>query len=147
MRLYFILSLISAVLPGLGIHFHLYGWGAEYRYTNASERVVHEYLDLRRPEAVCSLICVYEDMTSSLLGGRKVPPPGVCADYAYLISQQDVVDTFIRYATPLQKKRFKTDDLEKYFSARAGELIDAELRLYPESRTMIERLFDVKGRL
>ncbi len=61
------------------------------------------------------LVRQYKDIVEKPKGKRKLPPPGVCADYGYLL--------------------YLTDKKDK-----AIEMFDKETVLYPESETYVNNL-------
>lgn len=120
----------------------LYYWGGSSNGTTRYEQLAYKHYDKQTPQSVCELICVYEDMVSHPGGARNVPPPGICAEYAYLISRPEVVEMFVEHATPSQKSVFKSADFRIYFPERAKELFEMEMALYPESAIFIMPLFE-----
>ncbi len=141
MRKILTLLVVSFCLSSCGTT-ALYYWGGQANGTTKYEALAYKHYDKQTPESICKLICVYEDMVNNPIGTRKVPPPGICAEYAYLISQPEIVATFIENATTTQKRMFNTDNFEIYFSERAPELFEKEMTLYPESVTFIKPLFE-----
>ena len=117
--------LLSSCAPTL-----MYNWGG-----NSSAGVTpYENLTL------CKLIILYEDMTSNPGGTRKVPAPGICAEYGYLLMQPEVLQTFTEYATKAQMRVFKDKDLNFYFREHGKEMFEKEIKYYPESATFIKPL-------
>lgn len=100
--------LVSFVLAGCGPSNDLYTW---YDYQNA----VLEFVKKQTPESEEALIKEYERVVNEQNGTRKTPPPGVCAEYGYL----------------LLKKGKKEEGLA---------LLKQEIALYPESATFIGRI-------
>ena len=86
----------------------LYSWkgydDAVYAYTKTSDEKSNE-----------NLIKVYEKLIKNSGGSRQVPPPGVCADYGYIL-------------------------IKKGETAKGKELLVKETILYPESKVFIDRI-------
>lgn len=86
----------------------LYDWkgydDAVYAYTKRSDE-----------KSVESLMAVYEKLIKNSGGTRKVPPPGVCADYGFLLIQSGKVE-------------------------EGKELLVRETVLYPESKHFVDRI-------
>ncbi len=141
MRRSFLLALAVVLLSSCGPTATLYYWGGTSNGATLYENLAYKHYDQQTPESICKLICVYEDMVANPVGIRKVPPPGICAEYAYLLSQPEMVQMFIDNATPRQKAVFGTDDLAGHFAGRVKELFEMEMKLYPESVTFIRPLF------
>lgn len=86
----------------------LYNWkgydDAIYAYTKRSDE-----------KSVEALMEIYTKLIENSGGSRNVPPPGVCADYGYLLLQAG-----------------KTEE--------GKELLRRETVLYPESKQFIDRI-------
>ena len=114
----------------------MYYWGSKPsrdKGTSKYEQLAYKNYDEQTPESVCELICLYEDMVSHPGGIRKVVPPGICAEYGFLLLQESTVATFEKYATKRQKKIFSSTDYSTLFSEKGEELMKKEMELYPES--------------
>lgn len=142
MKKLILFALLTTILSSCGVTSSLYYWGGNTNGTTKYEALAYKHYDKQTPESICQLICVYEDMVTNPTGTRKVPPPGICAEYAYLVSQPEIVQTFIDNAKPNQKSRFDTKDFAAYFPERAKQLFEKEMELYPESVTFILPLFN-----
>lgn len=115
----------------------LYYWGdvasnGVYQYDNAA----YNYYDLQSPKAICDLIMIYEDMVTHPGGLRQMPPPGICAEYGYLLLTPDIDQIFASTASPRQKRQMSRTDFYQY----GLDLMQRELYLYPESAQFIEPL-------
>ncbi len=117
----------------------LYYWGSTGE-TTLYEKLTYQQYDKQTPEAVCELVCLYEDMVTNPGGTRQVPPPGICAEYGYLLLQPSTADYFTAHATKIQRKTFKTSDYSAFFIERGREMLAKEVELYPESAKFIEPL-------
>lgn len=117
----------------------LYYWGNvasdnAYEYDEAA----YTYYDKQTPQAICNLIMVYEDMVNNPGGSRRVPPPGVCAEYGFLLLTPDIDQIFASTTTPRQRKMMSRTDFYQY----GLELMQREIELYPESAQFIKPLVD-----
>ena len=117
----------------------LYYWGVEtsentYKYDEAA----YNYYDKQTPEAICNLLMVYEDLVNNPGGLRKMPPPGICAEYGYLLMTPDIDQIFASTATPRQRKMMSRTDFYQY----GIEMMQKEIELYPESAQFIKPLVD-----
>lgn len=105
-----ILLLIIIALGGVSCatQTQLYNWkgydDAVYAYTKRSDE-----------KSVESLMTVYTNLIQNSGGSRKVPPPGVCADYGFLLIQGGKVK-------------------------EGKELLVKETVLYPESKQFVDRI-------
>ena len=80
----------------------LYDWGGGGDVSNY-ERLAYKDYKTQTPEAVCKLLCLYEKMLTNPGGSRRMPPPGICAEYGYLILLPGTADIFEKNATPAQR--------------------------------------------
>ncbi len=122
----------------------LYYWGGSFTSNESNyEHYFYNNYKNQTPESICDLIVVYEDMIQNPGGTRQVPPPGICAEYAFLLMQNDVITTFIDHAKPKHLAAFKgVSDFHAYFSTKINELLEMELALYPESAIFIKPLYE-----
>lgn len=140
------LALSVLLLSSCGVT-TLYYWGGGEGGTTTYENLSYNDYKRQSPDAVCKLICVYEDMVSHPGGTRQVPPPGICAEYGYLLLQSATAQTFAENATRSQKRVFDdTDDYAALFSERGKEMLQKEIEYYPESRQFIEPLIQKLAR-
>lgn len=84
----------------------LYDWKG---YDNA----VYAYIKSPEQQSVDNLMMVYTKLMNSKAGLRQVPPPGLCADYGYLLLKQGKID-------------------------EGKELLTKETMLYPESKPFVD---------
>lgn len=146
MRLKLSLAVLAAVLllsscgPTSQI---LYNWGGETDGVTQYERLSYRSSAKQTPESICSLLVLYEDMVSRPGGYRQVPPPGICAEYAWLLAQPETAAAFAEHATSRQKAALGYATSQ--FMDRSRELFEMEMRYYPESvkfiKPLAERLF------
>lgn len=104
---------------------------------------VYEYYKKESPQALCNLIVLYDHLVRHPGGIRNVPPPGICAEYGYLLLQPDVVNTFMEKAASKQKAELQADAevlSPEMLRARGEEMLKREMELYPESRPFIESI-------
>ena len=108
MRKYIVIAVISIVAVSCAPTKPLYNWkgydDAVYAYTKASDEKSNE-----------NLIKIYEKLIKNSGGSRQVPPPGVCADYGYLLVKRGEI-------------------------VKGKELLTKETILYPESKQFIDRI-------
>jgi len=133
----------AVLLSSCGTAQILYNWGGEYNGVTEYERIAYRTSDTQSPESICSMLVLYQELVSEPGGLRKMPPPGICAEYAWLLAQPETATTFAEHASSRQKSLlgFSTAD----FLARSRELFEMEMKYYPESAKFIkplaERLF------
>ena len=135
-----LLILAAALLSSCGPTNALYYWGGAQNGTTAYENLAYQSYDKQTPKSVCNLVAVYEKMVTNPGGIRQVPPPGICAEYGYLLLLPETADIFMKNATDAQKKLFQSDDYGVLFSERGKEMLRKEMELYPESARFIEPL-------
>ena len=120
----------------------LYYWGGEARGVTVYENLAYMDYKSQTSKATCQLICAYEDMITNPGGIRKVPPPGICAEYGYLLLMPETAETFAEFATKSQRKTFSRTDYSIFFSELGKEMLQKELEYYPESKQFIEPLME-----
>lgn len=105
-----IILLGTAALLGVscGTTTSLYDW-------KGYDSAVYSYVRSPDEKNVQSLVTVYEKMIQSPGGSRQVPPPGIYADYGFLMIQAGQ-------------------------NEKALELLAKEVELYPESKPFIDRI-------
>ena len=129
----------------------LYYWGSnpmwESNSTSKYEELAYRNYDKQTPQSLCDLVCLYEDMVSHPGGTRGVVPPGIYAEYGFLLLQPATAEAFMNHASSSQRKIFKTSDFGSYFPERGVEMLQKEMELYPESAQFIKPLLErVKGK-
>ena len=140
MRRRFILGILAAglLLSACGPTAQvLYYWGGESDGVTEYERTAYYTADKRSPESICQMLAMYEKLVSNPGGWRKVPPPGICAEYAWLLVQPETVEAYENHAT--SKQRSLVGPVSN-FTDRSRELFEMEMRYYPESVTFIRPL-------
>lgn len=134
--------LLTACGPSAQI---LYYWGGEYKNVTEYERLAYRSSATESPASLCSMLVMYERLVNNPGGWRQVPPPGICAEYAWLLAQPETFTTFVQNASSRQKEYLNYAVSSASFQERSRELFEMEMRLYPESITFIkplaERLF------
>ena len=118
----------------------LYYWGGEQSGATVYENLAYMDYKTQTPESICNLVCLYEKMVSNPTGTRGVPPPGICAEYGYLLLLPQTADIFEQKATSSQRQMFDSKDYASLFRERGKDMLKMELELYPESRQFIEPL-------
>ena len=135
-----VLAVAVVMLSSCGMTNALYYWGGTQSGTTAYENLAYQSYDKQTPKSLCDLVAVYENMVTNPGGTRQFPPPGICAEYGYLLLQPETAETFLKHATPVQKKMFQSDDYGTLFIERGKEMLQKEIELYPESAKFIEPL-------
>lgn len=87
---------------------NLYSW---HKY----EATVYSYIRSQSPERLADLVDQYERLIDRQREARKMPPPGVCAEYGYLL-------------------------LKTGKRAEGLEMLKREIGYYPESEVFIARI-------
>ena len=134
-----IVSIAAVVLSSCATT-SLYYWGGTKNDASKYEEMAYQMYKKQSPEALCAMLCVYEDMVQNPIGTRQVPPPGICAEYAYYLSMPETAETFAQTATKAQKKMYEHSDYAVFFPEYAKQLFERELSLYPESAIFIQPL-------
>lgn len=142
MKRLLILAFVSLGLASCGLTSSLYYWGGTQNGATAYENLAYRNYDKQSPESICKLICMYEDIVSYPGGTRKMPPPGICAEYGYMLLIPENADAFAKYATASQKRTFNTTDYASFFPEKGKEMMQMEMELYPESAKFIGPLIE-----
>lgn len=100
--------LIALCCTGCTTQKTLYSW-SDY------EKRSYSYVKDDTEKNLDELLAAYEEMINQQTGLRQTPPPGVCADYGYLL-------------------------VKKGKTAEGIQLMKKEIALYPESATFISRI-------
>lgn len=136
-----LVTIIAAFcLTSCGMTSSLYYWGGAQNGATAYENLAYKNYDKQTPESLCKLICMYEDIVSNPGGTRKMPPPGICAEYGYMLLIPENAIIFAEHATSMQKRTFSSTDYTEFFPERGKELMQKEIELYPESEKFIAPL-------
>ena len=136
-----ILSLaVAFMLTSCGTTSLLYNWGSVQNKVSAYENLTYNYFEKQTPESLCKLICMYEGIVNNPGGMRNVPPPGVCAEYGYLLLKPESAEIFANHANLIQKRIFKSDNFASLFPEIGKEMIEKEMQLYPESAKFLAPL-------
>lgn len=140
MRRLLLLLAAAALLASCGTPVKaLYSWD---NYISSS----YDAYKTNTEEDICNLVCTLERMTSKPGGTRQVPPPGICAEYGYLLLQPRTLEAFAASATPAQKGMFGDVDLGATFAERGKDMLLREIEYYPESKRFIEPLISKLAR-
>ena len=113
MKRLLILAVVSFSLASCGLTSSLYYWGGAQNGTTTYENLAYRHYDKHTPESICRLICMYEDIVTHPGGMRRMPPPGICAEYGYMLLIPENAETFAKYATSMQKRTFASSDYAK----------------------------------
>lgn len=142
MKKLLLLAIVSFSLASCGVTSTLYYWGGTQNGTTTYENLAYRNYDKQTPESICKLICMYEDIVSNPGGTRSMPPPGICAEYGYMLLKSETAETFAKYATNTQKRTFSSADYEAFFPEKGKEMMEKEIELYPESAKFIAPLIE-----
>jgi hypothetical protein len=142
MRNLLILILVLFSMTSCGLTSSLYYWGGTQNGATTYENLAYKNYDKQTPESICKLICMYEDVVAHPGGLRKMPPPGICAEYGYMLLIPENVNIFVEHATAMQKRTFKTTDYASFFPEKGKEMLQKEIELYPESAKFIAPLIE-----
>lgn len=69
-------------------------------------------------------------------------PPGICAEYGYLLLNPENAEIFAKHATAAQRRTFKSTDYSVSFPEMGKKLLLMEIELYPESAKFLEPLIE-----
>lgn len=125
---------------------NLYYWGGSRNGVTLYEALTYRDYKKQSPQAICELVCAYEDMVKHPGELRQVPPPGICAEYGYFLLKPETAEYFSEYATKSQRRYFDCTDYAAYFSERGKELLLLEIEYYPESATFLAPLIKILAR-
>lgn len=120
----------------------MYYWGSTFNGVSKYEHLAYKNYDRQTPESICELVVLYEELTSSPGGTRGTIPPGICAEYGYILLQEHTLESFEKYATKKQRSVFATNDLSTLFHEKGIEMLQKEIELYPESEKFITPLLN-----
>lgn len=128
---------------------NLYYWGDGKNINMANkskyETCLYDFYNKQTPDSYCELICLYEDMTSRPGGSRGVVPPGICAEYGYLLLKDGGAEMFANNASKRQMKIMGNNISSDEFKEKAMEMFKKEIELYPESQTFIAPIIERLG--
>jgi hypothetical protein len=103
-----ILSLISLMMASCTQQKALYNWGK-------TQETTYQYMKKGTEKDMENLLQAYQYVVDNQKGGRKTVPPGIYADYGFLLIKQGKVEEGLK-------------------------LMKMEAALYPESAVFIERI-------
>lgn len=142
MRKIVFLLAIGLLAAGCSSTSSLYYWGGQSGNATRYEEMAYGMYKKQSPEALCQMLCVFEDIVQNPEGTRNVPPPGICAEYAYFLSIPETAETFASVATKSQRRVFKQSDYASFFPEYARQLFEREITLYPESAIFVKPLIE-----
>lgn len=137
-----ILTIVTFCLTSCGLTSSLYYWGGMQSGATTYENLAYRNYDKQTPESLCKLICMYEDVVSNPGGTRRMPPPGICAEYGYMLLIPENASIFAEHATSMQKRTFSSSDYASFFPEKGRQLLQKEVELYPESAKFIAPLIE-----
>ena len=142
MKKIFILAFVALCLTSCALTSSLYYWGGTQNGATTYENLTYKNYDKQTPESVCNLICMYEDIVTNPGGERKMPPPGICAEYGYMLLIPENAKIFELYATSVQKRTFASTEYATFFPEKGKQLLLKEIEFYPESAKFITPLIE-----
>ena len=142
MKRLLVLSVVTFCLTSCGFTSTLYYWGGEQNGATTYEDLAYKNYDKQTPESLCKLICMYEEMVTDPGGSRRMPPPGICAEYGYMLLIPENAAIFAEHATAMQKRTFASGDYASFFPEKGREMLQKEIELYPESAKFIAPLIE-----
>jgi hypothetical protein len=142
MKKIFILLFVMLCLTSCALTSSLYYWGGTQNGATTYENLTYKNYDKQTPESVCKLICMYEDIVTNPGGERKMPPPGICAEYGYMLLIPENAKIFELYATSVQKRTFASTEYATFFPEKGKQLLLKEIEFYPESAKFITPLIE-----
>ena len=142
MKRLFILTVVTFCLASCGTTSSLYYWGGVQNGATTYEHLAYKNYDKQTPESICKLICMYEDVVTNPGGIRRMPPPGICAEYGYMLLIPENAEIFAKHATSMQRRTFASTEYATFFPEKGKELMLKEIELYPESAKFIAPLIE-----
>lgn len=142
MKRLLVLSVVTFCLISCGFTSTLYYWGGEQNGATTYEDLAYKNYDKQTPESLCKLICMYEEIVTDPGGSRRMPPPGICAEYGYMLLIPENAAIFAEHATAMQKRTFASGDYASFFPEKGKEMLQKEIELYPESAKFIAPLIE-----
>ena len=136
------LLLVMSCLTSCGLTSSLYYWGGTQNGATTYENLAYKNYDKQTPESICQLICMYEDVVTYPGGSRRMPPPGICAEYGYMLLIPENAEIFAKHATAMQKRTFDSSEYATFFPEKGKQLMLKEIELYPESAKFIAPLVE-----
>lgn len=112
----------------------IYYWGPESENITKYEKVTYDYYKYQSPQSVCNLISTYQDIILNCKANEKMIPPGVCAEFGYILLNPVNEEYFNEYASKSQKRLMAGIVFMEY----GKEMIEKEVTLYPEARKFLE---------
>ena len=140
-----IISLFLMLFSACGTYVPpLYNWGLyEHSY--------YQYYKTQTPASYVQLYTAYSTLVASPGGSRATIPPGICAEYGYLLLAPETSEILINYYSnpdnfPRKvRKEMEGTDWNQVFAPevlrqKGMEMLQMEVELYPESATFINPL-------
>lgn len=114
----------------------MYYWGPVSMSDNIPryEHAVYDYYKYQSPESICKMIETYQEIMIKCKANEKMIPPGICAEFGYILLNPENEAYFVEHATKSQKKMMEGIVFLEY----GKEMIEKEVALYPEARHFLE---------
>lgn len=113
---------------------NMYYWGQVSNNVTKYEKSAYNYYKYQSPESICNLIETYQDIIVKCKTNEKMIPPGICAEFGYILLNPENEAYFNEYATKSQKKMMEGIVFLEY----GKQMIEKEIALYPEARHFLE---------
>lgn len=133
-RLFIIISFVTLIFSSCATTNRQYYWGPVSENITRYERVIYNYYKYQSPESICKMIETYQDIMLKCKTDEKMIPPGICAEFGYILLNPENEEYFNQYATKSQKKMMEGIVFLEY----GKEMIQKEVALYPEARHFLE---------
>lgn len=136
-RILAVLSLVALLFSSCATN-NLYYWGSMSNDISEYERAVYGYYKYQSPESVCRLIAMYQDIITTCKENEKMIPPGICAEFGYVLLNPDNESYFNEHASKSQRNMMKGLVFMEY----GKEMMEKEVALYPEARKFLEPVIE-----
>lgn len=134
MRKGLLFCILAIILMGCAAPSTLYYWGnTDVNGLSEYDKNLYEAYKHESPKSLCNLICTYDKMVCNPGGTTQLPPPGICAEYGYLLYQDEIMTTFDQNATEKQKKQIHNSPYGSDYKQGAIQLFQKEMEIYPVS--------------
>lgn len=136
-KLFLIAGMALLISSCSSIRQPLYSWGYKSYSDEATryEAMLYNFYHNQTPESLCALLCQYQTMVGNPGGERKVVPPGIYAEFGYLLLSPDAAQIFEAHATDNQKSKLNIPTSS--FRDKGMEMLNHEMELYPESTVFL----------
>lgn len=117
---------------------NMYYWGPVSENISRYERSAYNYYKYQSPESICKLIETYQDIIIRCKDNEKMIPPGICAEFGYMLLNPENEAYFNEHASKSQKRLMEG----LVFAEYGKEMLEKEIALYPEARKLLEPIIE-----